>query len=435
MRITAAEFSDMSAETVDRTCPECGHALTENKGCRTWCVECEWNLDAPYEPRREGFVRGWLDRRSARMVEALYAEVSDAEVLRPGWDLARFGSYALALGVHAFSLATVVATVALAMLFPRPLSFLAIILAIVAFAIRPRFGRLTDDEYILSRSDAPRLHGLCDRIADELHAKPVDAIVIAPAFNAAYTTIGVRRRRVLILGLPLWNALSPQQRVALIAHELAHGVNGDARHGLVVGSALAALAELHNLMRPDAPGSPTELEGLPGVLLRFLQWIVRSVAGVVFAAQLAMMLRASQRAEYLADELSAQVASTEAMATALDKINTTRSAFDYAARTSAARTYAGGGSLWENQRRALAELPELELERRRRVAARQSLRVDDSHPPTHLRIAFVRARSDHAATVTLDSADAQAIEAELAPAYESMATEIRYAVQHGYSYR
>jgi Zn-dependent protease with chaperone function len=61
---------------------------------------------------------------------------------------------------------------------------------------------------------------------------------------------GWRRRRVLMLGSGPLAVLAPQELVALIAHELGHARNGDARRGLVVGSAVSGLAELHALMVP-----------------------------------------------------------------------------------------------------------------------------------------------------------------------------------------
>lgn len=84
------------------------------------------------------------------------------------------------------------------------------------------------------------------------------------------------------------------------------------------------------------------------LMARLIQAVMSTCVAAVFRAQLALALRAGQRAEYLADHLAGRI----------------------------------------------AELPEPERERRRRLAARERLRVDESHPPTHLRIAAELA-ADH----------------------------------------
>ncbi len=43
---------------------------------------------------------------------------------------------------------------------------------------------------------------------------------------------------------PLWLTFTPQERVAVLAHELAHDVNDDVRRSLFVGGAIDALARM-----------------------------------------------------------------------------------------------------------------------------------------------------------------------------------------------
>jgi hypothetical protein len=177
------------------------------------------------------------------MVRSLYDQVSGAEIRRPGWDLARVASYLLALCVHAFTLALLVIAGLLVWRAPNVVTvIIAVVLAFLAFFVAPRFGRLPKNGNIRFHDDAPALFGFLDRVAAEMGSRPVHAVVASGAFNASYGTVGLRRRRVLELGLPLWDALTPQQRVALIGHEFAHGVNGDSRHGLIVGTSLSTLA-------------------------------------------------------------------------------------------------------------------------------------------------------------------------------------------------
>ncbi|HEY7296021.1 MAG TPA: M48 family metalloprotease [Dehalococcoidia bacterium] len=72
---------------------------------------------------------------------------------------------------------------------------------------------------------------LTGAIARELHMATINEIAVTPASNAAFGRMGWRRRRVLLLGQPLPLTLDSQERVALLGHELGHGVNGDAVRG------------------------------------------------------------------------------------------------------------------------------------------------------------------------------------------------------------
>ncbi|WP_309114375.1 hypothetical protein [Saccharothrix sp.] len=74
-------------------------------------------------------------------------------------------------------------------------------------------------------------------------------------FNAGASDHGLRRRRRLVLGLPLWGVLEPQQRVALPAHEMGHFVNGDPTRGIATSPALVTPGVLADLVRPSS--SPT----------------------------------------------------------------------------------------------------------------------------------------------------------------------------------
>lgn len=74
------------------------------------------------------------------------------------------------------------------------------------------------------------------------------AVRLTSAFNASYGRSG--RRRELRLGLCLWAILEPQERVALIGHELGRALNGDLRNNVFVRRALLPLAAWRELLRP-----------------------------------------------------------------------------------------------------------------------------------------------------------------------------------------
>ncbi|WP_155128176.1 M48 family metallopeptidase [[Actinomadura] parvosata] len=109
----------------------------------------------------------------------------------------------------------------------------------IGWALRPRLGRLPADADMLDRAAAPELYAVADRVADRVGVKRPSKVAVRDlATRTGYDRIGVARTPVLVVGLPLWLALSPKQRVALLARTYARLPTGDER---VVTEALATL--------------------------------------------------------------------------------------------------------------------------------------------------------------------------------------------------
>jgi Zn-dependent protease with chaperone function len=350
--------------------------------------------------------------------------VSGSAVQRPGWDLARLVSYTLAICVHVAFLALIAVAIwliiGISSIVTIPLGIFALLLA---FELRPRLGSSRKLKNVRRRADAPVLFALLDQVAAEVGAKPVHRVIADGKWNASYGTVGWRRHHVLTLGLPLWDALPADQKIAVLGHEFAHGVNGDARRGVIVGTSIATLTRLYVVLLPGprlhrAHGRVALAEGFVPLILGLLS---SAVAGVLMVQQL-ISLRASQRAEYLADVLAARVASPASMADALDTLVTGDSTHSWVIGR---RRFSGPKTVfWEQLSTALAALPESEKERRRRERAREQFRVTDTHPPAHLRIRMLQNLPATKARVSLTATQEEQIRAELAQDYTRIGHQI-----------
>lgn len=103
--------------------------------------------------------------------------------------------------------------------------------ALVVFAfviVRSLWVRLPPPEGLrLSRSQAHGLFELAERFRRTLKAPRADAVVLTDGFNAAvvqHPRLGVMgwHKNYLVVGLPLLQALSPEQLQAVLAHEFGH---------------------------------------------------------------------------------------------------------------------------------------------------------------------------------------------------------------------
>jgi len=320
--------------------------------------------------------------------------------------------------VHGLTLAcAILGVVLLARGAPNPIPIIGgLFCLMIAWTLRPRLGRLPAGS--VPAAQHPKLHAVVERIAQTLGAGHVPHLIIDERFNASFSQVGWRRRPVIWIGLPLFAILSPQEQVAILAHEIAHGVNGDPNRGLFIGAAICSLVQWHRLLRPEQlRGTVTRGSGSAGCLLYISSAVTNilmlglSTIPWLWAYGLSHLLwRGSQRAEYLADFLAAQVSGTDAMLSALEKLHYTN-AFQRTVRAIALSQ--STPSLVDTLRQNVARMPAREVERIRRVDQLALARLDVTHPPTAHRIDFLRAHPFIQPSFTLSAAEAEQIEGEL----------------------
>lgn len=428
--MTETAEAERTNGATEQACPDCGAALPAEKRFVVWCTECDWNVDPGRADRCAGHGRiASLRRRLARQYgEQLLAEVSAGTELRPHRDPSSLLARLVASVVHALTAGLVVGALWLIIggwsTVVQPV--VGALLLAIAFTLRPRFGRPPTDVPVLRRADAPRLFELLDEVAREAGTTGVDVVLVGPEANAWVTTYGIRQRRILHIGLGLWEILSPQERVALLGHEFGHYAHGDTRHSLLVGSALRTLTTWEYLLAPSAADALAQT--FTNVVLAPARWTVQ---GLITALD-HLTLRASQRAEYLADGTAARTGGTEAAVGLTDRLLIADGAEDALRRESVAAGTRIGDSrrsdaaegLWERLAARMGSVPERELERLRRVGERRGHSVDDTHPPTHLRHRRLADGERFTARVLLDPSASAAVDAELAKVRLRLAREV-----------
>jgi Zn-dependent protease with chaperone function len=413
-------------------CPQCAQQVPADNRYVTWCDKCDWNVD-PTGPTEQ--VPAWRLRLEHRLATTLYAELQRGAIHRPAWDAARIAAYLLSAVILLLPLIGLLSGIAL-LAFYRPL-WLSIPLSVIplglAWLLRPRAGALDLDTHLVHREQAPQLFTLLDKIAAAIGTKPVGALALNAEPNVFFTRVGWRFVPVVGIGLPLWAGLRPQERVAVLAHELGHGKNGDARHGWVVGWATSVLDELAETFseqpldeyRQDLVHA-TDSETGPSLVTRFVNATVGGAVRGVRWVLTRIDLRSGQRAEYLADRRSAEIAGSEAAARALEQLVLAETS--YRALERAVRFDPDVEPL-RAVTRAVSEVPAREIERRLRVSHLRDSRIDSSHPPTNLRVKLIRARPATSAQVVLGTDESRTIDRELAEPAKAVLKELRSALR------
>jgi Zn-dependent protease with chaperone function len=410
-------------------CPSCDAALDVDPRYVTWCTACEWNIDPGGEEENSATrAARRAARRRARdraQAERLYADVAAAPDARPGRNADWAVATAVAGAVHLVTLALTALAVWLLIVGPTVMRVLGVVCLLFAVVLRPRLGKAPDDEWLVDRDSAPRLHGLVDRVATELGAPAVDVVRVTPEFGASYGQAGLRRRRTLTIALALWEVLGPREKVALLGHELGHAVNGDNRRSLWLYSAQLTLLHWRDLLRPGHPTGDTFLYVVAWWLTVAVLFGPRVFCLLLLRLLHRLTLRDGQRAEYYADGIAARLASSEAAVALLETLTRADTVGTYLSRETArfrSRLGRRPGSpvpaeaverLWGGLKADVASMPPAEHERQLRLSVRRMSCVDTTHPPTHLRIRLAASRGLREAVLVCDEAEAAAITAEL----------------------
>ncbi|MEO3945854.1 M48 family metallopeptidase [Gorillibacterium sp. CAU 1737] len=373
-------------------CPQCKAFLPEHHGFVTWCDQCDWNVDPSVKEPLSLYERLYRKAGRASGRRTLAALIKNGE-LKPVFSLRRLIMYFLCAVVHLISLVLMLA--GLYVLYTTRLSLvpavLGSLLLLLAWMTRPRFHRMKDTP--LSREEFPVTYQVVDEIAASLNARSVSGIVPWAAYNAAFGQYGPRRKSYLFLGIPLLSVLNKQEWVALLSHEIGHGMNGDPNRGLFFNSAINTLTVWHSIIRPE------RILGSDGYSFTILFMIPVNLMLLLLSKGVHLFLALlchlnwldSQRAEFLADRIAVEGAGKEAKLGLLHKLSL-NSLFEFCVRKTI--NTRNTSPLLDEFARQAAALPEREHERLRRAARLEGSCLDNTHPPTADRIAFMESLPD-----------------------------------------
>lgn len=258
---------------------------------------------------------GYAKKLALRLNDRQFAAYATTPPTRPEWTAAR-------AALVTVSAVLVVLVTGLAVLggwlvlrdFPSFSLLAGVPVLMVAWVLRPRLGSAGETWAQLTRADAPVLFALLDRIAAAANAPLPDRVELNADFNAMAGIHGLRRRRTLVIGLPLFGVLPPAQRVALLGHEFGHFVNGDPARAALTMPALNTPLIVADLVRPEWwAEDENPLVKIVFLLMRPFQLLLQRLFLLIGAGVRAVAARDHQRAEYCADALAVRLAGTSAV--------------------------------------------------------------------------------------------------------------------------
>jgi len=419
-----------------RACPACTLPLVSEADAAPWCERCGWGIDV-YDPPPHA---GWWRRRVGKVTHRIAYRLTMAQfqqLLAGGglavvaerprrWSWARVFAVGFAIVMYAFIAYLAYLGVELIRFdFPNPSLVGGVLLICIAVYLLPRFNRRPKHEEVLTRAQAPTLFGLVDRVAEAVGTKAPTLITVDSWFGASTWDYGLRRRRALSLGVGMFGALQPQQRVALLAHEMGHFRNGDIRRGLVIQPAMTSLGRLADLFRgqpvidigPMARARPGSAGGLAVIVEPLVNLVLAVTSSVFFGAQLlvlSVLLRDSQHREFMADRRAAELAGSKAAAELFDLFIT--DAWSVVASRARAQEQQPG---WREAAAALVAPDRVpRLRRLRQLSIRREVSLWNTHPPSGLRASLIEGQPPRLPSLVLTERESGLIDAELGSYYQ-----------------
>jgi heat shock protein HtpX len=418
--ITAVEMID---------CPDCREPLTKLGEAAPWCGACEWNLntfaDRPSDSRFWRRVRGAERRAGFRAHRQLAASTEPLPIGGRAYTVLLTISAVLLLADLVLAAAGIGLMVAHPWFWPIVGGLVLIGLALL---LRPRLGRLKPllaHGYVVERENTPVLHRMIDHLATTLDAPRPDVVVLDFAWNAGVTRVGPRQTRVLILGVPLLLALTPQQMIALVGHELGHLKHEDNRRSLLLQPAATVFGRLAAMVKP--PRDVTRMAGWQVFFVHLLP-VWKLVGGTAYlllsSAHLAIngVIAGQNRAiELRADEMSARAAGTVAALEMLDILALTPILTGYL------KHHVERGAAAARWRMLMGVVREKHLDQLpswRQLTMRTEASIFAPHPAAGRRHQWLASRPARTPLLVVDEAAGVRLEEEIAPYAEILHGEM-----------
>ncbi|HEX8119738.1 MAG TPA: M48 family metallopeptidase [Solirubrobacteraceae bacterium] len=298
--------------------------------------------------------------------------------------------YVLAIAMAAALIGLPVGRVASGHGFPIFIGIAMVIAGIsILVSIVPRRDKFVAPGPRLSAEQQPELFAAVEGVAKEVGHPMPEEVYLAPDVNAAVTEVGPllwRKRRVLILGLPLLELLTVEQLRAVIAHEFGHYVGGDTRVGRWTYRTRRAIVRTVESLRWD--------EDDDGWFERLVRAPFEGYAKLFLRITAAI----SRKQEFAADALAVKVAGRDAHVGALRAVAAGAPAFDHYWGTEVIPALTKGvrPPLGEGFRRYLSvEAIDRAVEHELNTALEEDQHDPyDSHPTLRQRLEAVGAKAD-----------------------------------------
>lgn len=371
-------------------CPECSSTIAVHYGYISWCDNCGWNAEGSTPNQPKTLYEKVYDDLGKRLGKKLLVDLLSEEKKRNSIWGTRILSYLLTSIVY-FVAATLFLS-GLDILFRGGKNIFfyitGFILLSLAWMARPRINQIQGK--VVSKTQYKSLYRLADQVAEAIHAPKVDGIIIDENYNAYFTKVGLRQKRILCIGLPLFEVLEKDEKIALLAHELGHSANKDISRSFFVGTAIGTLQNWREVLDSRDLFQYNLLfliVSSPYILITFI--MVKIIDLFIYSLS-HLLWRDSQYAEYAADLKAAEISGSNAAIKLLNKLVYTDTYNNVVQKVALSSIRM---NLFDELASCMKKMPKKELDRIRYLEEKLEVRLDATHPPTIFRVEYLEKKN------------------------------------------
>lgn len=379
-------------------CPECKEPILTDPNYVVWCQKCNWNLKYEDKVKIKTKWDEFYLKISKIQSEKLFQTLLKEDLFNLKTSKLRVFAYLISIGIILANLSLLVLGIYFLFIHWGGISnyLLSFILLALFWLSKPKLRKNISDKFI-NKSEFPELYNLVNAVCDELKTSHVESIILDQEFNASITEYGFSKKKVLTIGIPLWNVLNEDEKLDLLGHEIGHCINGDPARRIVISTAIEILIDTGYAIYPNKLVPDNISEGWGYFLMELAKYVVvplnlllRGVAHILwfFAYFLCQLIWFdSQRAEYLADLVATKISGKKSAIGSMEKLALAEVIdFEVAQLALKNRKELDTINVFDELNKKVSNLPDHENERLKRLLHFQEHRLDATHPPTGYRI-------------------------------------------------
>lgn len=367
-------------------CPNCGNIVPVDDGYIPWCEKCNWNINPEvYYQKEKNAFDAFYEKIGMASKERLFSKIMKENCIIHKTTPYTVLAYLISSIIYLPSIYLIMASfyILFKLDFISGSPFISgaphkyaisVILFSLGIGILPKFRKAKEIE--LMRNEFPALYKCVDMISDRLNSKRIKQLYANYDFNACDAKTGIRQKNHIVLGIPFFSILDIDEKIAVIAHKIAHCRNNDVSRQWFVNLAMNSLSQWYDKL--SAYGRLIVTMPVTWPLSMLLKMIIHILGLVIW--------KDCQKAEYFADGQAAGIAGVDATISASAKFYF-RPAFFEALKQ--AVNFSNTYNLFDLFRMRVENIPDREIQRVKMSEQIETAGMHSSHPPALLRNRFI----------------------------------------------
>lgn len=406
-------------------CPNCNKVIKTCDNYPDWCPSCEWGLVFENKLLPKNKLEEIIQKISLKYGNELFEFIKNQDLNVSTKSRTQSGKLALLISSLVISFSILILLLGLYLLIFIPyyfIKFLGLLCIGLFYILKTEILKVEKSKF-LPKKDFPELYKAVNLVCKKFNTSELEGIILNEEFNAGITEYGIKKKKILFIGLPLWSVLNNEEKLDLIGHEIAHCVNGDPSRNKIISTAINTLIKAGRIIHPESLLINISISSLVLEVSRYaimpINILLVGISNLLWNTAYLLnnlVWLDSQKAEYLADLLASSICGNKASISLMQKCSYSDIFyFELQKLVIKGKKTFDNVDIFEEVNNKIKDLPDHEIERLNRLLTKEEHKIDIKHPPTYSRILLLEEKGYKNGNDLKDKIDFAKIENELNP--------------------